>query len=41
MKHPADNWTKDDFHSLAEKWAGTSGAVGWDWVVRLWGSWTS
>ena len=41
VSYPADNWTQDDFHTMAEKWAGTSGAVGWDWVVRLWGSWTS
>lgn len=26
---------------MAEKWAGVSGSVAWDWVVRLWGSWTS
>jgi multiple sugar transport system substrate-binding protein len=41
LSRPADNWTQDDFHTMAEKWAGTSGSVAWDWVVRLWGSWTS
>ncbi len=39
--YPADNWTKDDFYNLAEKWATAQDAVAWDWVVRLWGSWTS
>jgi len=37
---PAPNWTIDDFHSIATKVA-KSGSVGFDWVVRLWGSWTS
>ena len=41
VSYPADNWTQDDFHTMAEKWAGASGSVAWDWVVRLWGSWTS
>jgi multiple sugar transport system substrate-binding protein len=41
VSYPADNWTQDDFHTMAEKWASASGAVAWDWVVRLWGSWTS
>ena len=37
---PAATWTMDDFHTLATKMA-KSGTVGFDWVVRLWGSWTS
>jgi len=37
---PAATWTMDDFHTLATKMS-KSGTVGFDWVVRLWGSWTS
>ncbi len=39
--YPSDNWTKNDFDDMAQKWARAPGAVAWDWVVRLWGSWTS
>jgi multiple sugar transport system substrate-binding protein len=39
--YPADGWTRDDFYDMAQKWAKVPDAVGWDWVVRLWGSWTS
>lgn len=38
--YPAPTWTMDDFHTLATKISKT-GSVGFDWVVRLWGSWTS
>jgi multiple sugar transport system substrate-binding protein len=39
---PADNWTQDDFYNIAKKVSAKGGSVvGWDWVVRLWGSWTS
>lgn len=41
VDRPADNWTRDDFETIVKHWANTSSAVGWDWVVRLWGSWTS
>ena len=41
VSYPAAGWTKDDFYTMAQKWARGSGAVAWDWVVRLWGSWTS
>jgi multiple sugar transport system substrate-binding protein len=41
VSYPAANWTQDDFHNMAEKFISTSGSVAWDWVVRLWGSWTS
>jgi multiple sugar transport system substrate-binding protein len=37
---PPANWTMDDFHSMAGKLT-KGNAVGFDWVVRLWGSWTS
>ena len=39
VDRPADTWTKDDFYTIARKFAGKT--VAWDWVVRLWGSWTS
>ncbi|WP_206326017.1 MULTISPECIES: sugar ABC transporter substrate-binding protein [unclassified Streptomyces] len=39
---PADDWTKDDFYDIATKIARKGGsAVPYNWVVRLWGSWTS
>ena len=39
---PQATWTRDDFHNACEKIkSNTKGAVGYDWVVRLWGSWTS
>jgi len=38
---PAADWTKDDFYNLAQHWKGASGAVAWDYIVRLWGSWSS
>lgn len=42
LQRPADNWTVDDFHSYAQKLAGLGGQTNaFDWVVRLWGSWTS
>ncbi|HKT00419.1 MAG TPA: sugar ABC transporter substrate-binding protein [Rugosimonospora sp.] len=42
VDRPADGWTKDDFYNIAKKVSGKGGGVvGWDWVVRLWGSWTS
>ena len=42
VDQPAADWTKDDFTAIARKIsANGGGVVGWDWVVRLWGSWTS
>lgn len=39
---PAADWNKDDFYNIAKKVsAGGGNTVGYDWVVRLWGSWTS
>lgn len=39
---PSPTWTRDDFESIARKIKKADpGAVGYDWVVRLWGSWTS
>jgi ABC-type glycerol-3-phosphate transport system substrate-binding protein len=39
---PADDWTKDDFYNITRKIAAKGGsAVPYNWVVRLWGSWTS
>ena len=40
---PADNWTKDDFYKIAKAITKKKGSqtttFGYDWVVRLWGSW--
>jgi ABC-type glycerol-3-phosphate transport system substrate-binding protein len=42
VDRPADDWTKDDFYNIARKVSAKGGSVvGYDWVVRLWGSWTS
>jgi len=42
IARPAGDWTKDDFTVIAKKITGIGGGVvGWDWVARLWGSWTS
>ncbi|WP_334170762.1 ABC transporter substrate-binding protein [Sinomonas sp.] len=41
LQLPSSSWTMDDFHSLATGLKSNSGAVPFDWVVRLWGSWTS
>ena len=39
---PDPNWTLTDFEAIARKIGkANSNAVAWDWVVRLWGSWTS
>ncbi|BDZ40144.1 ABC transporter substrate-binding protein [Microbacterium suwonense] len=39
---PATGWTIDDFHSTAEQIAKVGGDIlPFNWVVRLWGSWTS
>jgi ABC-type glycerol-3-phosphate transport system substrate-binding protein len=39
---PADDWTKDDFYDIAREISAKGGStVGYNWVVRLWGSWTS
>ena len=41
-KRPAAGWTMDDFHNSAVKLKALGGNVNsFDWVVRLWGSWTS
>jgi ABC-type glycerol-3-phosphate transport system substrate-binding protein len=42
LSAPVGSWTMDDFHSYATKLGGLGGQVNaFDWVVRLWGSWTS
>ena len=42
MDAPPATWTRDDFHNACEKIKSNGkGVVGYDWVVRLWGSWTS
>jgi ABC-type glycerol-3-phosphate transport system substrate-binding protein len=41
LERPADNWSMDDFHSYAKKIAAVPNVNAFDWVVRLWGSWTS
>ncbi len=41
LSAPSATWTKDDFFDMAQKLKGASGSVAYDWVVRLWGSWTS
>lgn len=39
---PPATWTMDDFHNNAEKLAALGSTTNaFDWVVRLWGSWTS
>jgi ABC-type glycerol-3-phosphate transport system substrate-binding protein len=39
---PAATWTIDDFHTMSEQIKAAGGGVlPFDWVVRLWGSWTS
>lgn len=40
VSRPADTWDQQDFINVVKHWTNTS-AVGWDWAVRLWGSWTS
>jgi ABC-type glycerol-3-phosphate transport system substrate-binding protein len=37
---PAPDWDQQDFVNVVKHWANQQN-VGWDWVVRLWGSWTS
>ncbi|WP_460511242.1 ABC transporter substrate-binding protein [Frigoribacterium salinisoli] len=42
LTRPADDWSMDDFHASAESLAQLGGGTyAFDWVVRLWGSWTS
>jgi multiple sugar transport system substrate-binding protein len=41
VAEPAADWTMDDFHTATEKIAKLDGVHGFNWVVRLWGSWTS
>jgi ABC-type glycerol-3-phosphate transport system substrate-binding protein len=42
VERPADDWTVDDFYNIAKKISAKGGNVaGFNWVVRLWGSWTS
>jgi multiple sugar transport system substrate-binding protein len=42
VDRPSDSWTMDDFYNIAKKvGAKGNGTLGFDWVVRLWGSWTS
>lgn len=38
---PSGDWTLDDFHKAAVKVAKIPQVNAFDWVVRLWGSWTS
>ncbi|HET7723074.1 MAG TPA: sugar ABC transporter substrate-binding protein [Propionibacteriaceae bacterium] len=39
---PGANWTMDEFHTAASKISKVSTDINaFDWVVRLWGSWTS
>jgi ABC-type glycerol-3-phosphate transport system substrate-binding protein len=41
LQLPPADWTMDDFQAMAKSMAPASGAIPFDWVVRLWGSWTS
>ncbi|MEQ4206556.1 sugar ABC transporter substrate-binding protein [Actinopolymorpha sp. B9G3] len=42
VDYPAADWTIDEFHGIAKKISTAApGAVAFNWVVRLWGSWTS
>ena len=42
VSEPSATWTMDDFHTNATKIAKVSNNINaFDWVVRLWGSWTS
>ena len=39
---PSPTWTMDDFHTTAQQIKSAGGQIlPFDWVVRLWGSWTS
>ena len=44
FKHPADDWSKDDFYNIAKTLtkkdsSGQATAFGYGWINRLWGSW--
>ncbi|MBC9823943.1 sugar ABC transporter substrate-binding protein [Terrabacter sp. MAHUQ-38] len=42
VDYPAADWTMDDFHGIAKKISTAApDVVAFNWVVRLWGSWTS
>ena len=42
LSRPADNWTMDDFGAAATSLSTLGGdTYAFNWVVRLWGSWTS
>jgi multiple sugar transport system substrate-binding protein len=41
VQMPSSDWTMDDFKSVATSLKKNAGAIPFDWVVRLWGSWTS
>ncbi len=42
VEQPRPDWTRDEFFTAAKKIkTASSGVVPYDWVVRLWGSWTS
>lgn len=42
IETPSATWTRDDFESICRKLKKSNGGlVPYDWVVRLWGSWTS
>ncbi|MGH3145804.1 MAG: ABC transporter substrate-binding protein [Rubrobacter sp.] len=36
---PSPGWTKDDFYNLVSQWKNEE-VAGYNWVNRLWGSWT-
>jgi ABC-type glycerol-3-phosphate transport system substrate-binding protein len=40
IPRPPDDWTEADFINIVKHWANVQD-VGWDWVVLLWGSWSS
>jgi ABC-type glycerol-3-phosphate transport system substrate-binding protein len=40
LERPPENWTMDDFQSYAKKIAAIPDVNAFDWIVRLWGSWT-
>jgi multiple sugar transport system substrate-binding protein len=41
LQLPPSDWTMDDFTSIATSLKKNPGTVPFNWVVRLWGSWTS
>jgi len=41
LQVPPSDWTMDDFNSIAASLKKNPDTIPFDWVVRLWGSWTS